>query len=327
MKKIIISPSGNLYGSENVLFDYLNYSNIEFETVYVPRNSQFHSKLKKAQFRTKPYQNLLFLYFELFLRLLTEKIDTVYCNEGGHIRYIELLASTFQRINFVIHIRINEDVNRAKSKRKNIKFISISRTIFDGINIGNLIYDGYNFELMNSWNVLVEKVIKVGIVGRITLTKGIGFFTQEFIDNCGSLIEFHFYGDIDNDFKQSKLFEELISRQNISFHGFFPNKDLIYKNVDVILHLNENEPLGRIFFESIDFGVPFIGVNSGGIGEIASIIDYPYVYNQMNISLVLYGLSNNRWSFDLEQLQYARENAIKHFSINNYSKEIDKLLS
>jgi hypothetical protein len=31
--------------------------------------------------------------------------------------------------------------------------------------------------------------------------------------------------------------------------------------------------LGRITFEALDFGIPFIGFDSGGIGEIAKILD------------------------------------------------------
>jgi hypothetical protein len=49
MKKIIIiSPSGNLYGSEQVLFDYLVHTS-KFSYTFVPKNSIFASTLKKKK--------------------------------------------------------------------------------------------------------------------------------------------------------------------------------------------------------------------------------------------------------------------------------------
>ena len=34
-----------------------------------------------------------------------------------------------------------------------------------------------------------------------------------------------------------------------------------------------SEPLGRIFFEAMDMNIPFVGFNTGGIGELASMTD------------------------------------------------------
>ena len=34
--------------------------------------------------------------------------------------------------------------------------------------------------------------------------------------------------------------------------GFEKDKNQIYSSVDILLHVNKNEPLGRIFFESLE---------------------------------------------------------------------------
>lgn len=45
---ITISPSGNLYGSENVFFDYLCTTELN-HIVFVPKNSSFEQKLKSQK--------------------------------------------------------------------------------------------------------------------------------------------------------------------------------------------------------------------------------------------------------------------------------------
>lgn len=41
------------------------------------------------------------------------------------------------------------------------------------------------------------------------------------------------------------------------------------KKLDMLLHFNKVEALGRIFLEAVDYGIPLIGFNEGGIGEVS----------------------------------------------------------
>ena len=68
---------------------------------------------------------------------------------------------------------------------------------------------------------------------------------------------------------------------NCKFHGFVNDKKQIYQSIDILLHFNKVEPLGRIVMEALDFGIPFFGFNTGGIGELAQqfgITDYMIPY-------------------------------------------------
>lgn len=44
------------------------------------------------------------------------------------------------------------------------------------------------------------------------------------------------------------------------------------KGIDMLLHFNKVEALGRIYFEAIEHGIPLVGFNAGGINELASIM-------------------------------------------------------
>lgn len=325
--RIIVSPSGKLYGSENVLFDYLNHSSISFDFIFVPKNSPFKKKLEDNNFTTNGFGNVKELYFLVFLKLLTNKIKHFYCNEAGHVRYIVVLARLFPKVNFVVHVRILEDSKRISISLKNLQFVAISQTIQKALHgSSRLIYDGFHFKESKFFKPAPLGNCKIGIVGRITSSKGIDLFTQKFLQNCGSKIELHFYGDIDKEYEKSVIFQNLIALKNIHIHGFISDKNQIYSSIDILLHVNEFEPLGRIFFESLDFGIPFIGINKGGIAEIANQINYPYVFEKDQFAELLSSLTKQEFSFDFLILENSRKLVLEVFSIEKYTNQIDRIL-
>jgi len=325
--RILISPSGKLYGSENVLFDYLKHSSVKFDIIYVPKNSPFKKKLEDNNFIINDFVNVKVLYFLVFFRLLLNKIKFIYCNEAGHIRYIVLLAKLFSKVNFVVHIRILEDTNSINISLKNLQFIAISQTIQKSLNLSSwLIYDGFHFSESRLFQPLPYGNCKIGIIGRITSSKGIDLFTQEFLQKCGSKIELHFYGDVDKEYEKSYNFQNLISLKNVHLHGFINDKHQMYSSIDILLHVNEYEPLGRIFFESFDFGIPFIGIKKGGIAEIANQINYPYVFAKEDLADLLRSFSKQEMTFDYHKLEISRKLALEYFSIQKYTNQIDRIL-
>ena len=325
--RIIISPSGKLYGSENVLFDYIKHSKLKFDLIFVPQSSPFQIRLEQNNFFTKGFKNEKWLYVKLLFILLTSKVKSVYCNEAGHIRYIYLLALFFPRVKFVVHVRILEDTPRIKRSKKNINFVAISDTIQNGMKSSNhLIYDGYHFSELKNWHLPSSTTLRVGIVGRITASKGISLFTEAFFQNCGTHIEFQFFGDIDSSHENTKIIKSLVNQKNVCFNGFINDKNKIYSSIDVLLHVNEHEPLGRIFFESLDFGIPFIGINKGGIAEIANKINYPYVFDKDELAAMLNSLSRQEWTFDVAKIDNSRNDALGVFSISIYADQMDRKL-
>jgi glycosyltransferase involved in cell wall biosynthesis len=280
---ILISPSGKLYGSEQVLIDYLYYTRLKF-SVFVSGNGLLYNELKRKfeKLDISVFENVRSLYFRIFFLCLTKKVTAVYVNEAGHSKYIFLLARFFKKVKFVIHVRLIEDTSLGRSPRSirtnNITVFSVSRFISAKIPVKNTqLYDPYPFEKDETLiRTRRPEVLVVGIIGRLSVSKGIDTIIQLLelvsINNLTDKINFQFYGYITDDvdsFRSSKL----KAFGNAGLNGFESEKEKIYNSIDCVLHASPVEPLGRIFLEAIDFNKPFIGIDNGGIGEIGSLLN------------------------------------------------------
>jgi len=234
----------------------------------------------------KEFFNIKWLYFVILLRIMLGRIKSLYINEGGHVRYIKILARLFSKVRFYLHIRIIEDTRRERlqTSLSNVHIFAVSqfiaKAIIDRIHDINIIYDPY--KLINgiaspSFSVTKSDNINIGVVGRVTPSKGL----KEIVSFCNYLeslkmsnFTMHFFGDIELARDEVQYFYQSKNKYHylaLKFHGFIESKDKIYNRIDVLVHFNRNEPLGRVFFEALDFGIPVIGFDSGGIGEIAQI--------------------------------------------------------
>lgn len=298
MKRIaIISPSGKFYGSEQVLFDFLSTTQHKFD-VYVPEGV-FYKKIKEQGIHTpRLFLSVKKLYICLAMKLLIGKLDGIYINEGGHIKYLNLLASLFPNKSFYVHIRLLEDCSATRLGKmyKNVSYISISDYITQEVkqNTGIQCYTMYDIYKPSSGIAGINEfriendIVRLGIVGRVTTTKGL-YDILRFCNYCENNLtkvhlEFHFFGDIDNHIPEVKDFVvkvETYKNINCVFHGFVNDKQQIYQSIDVLLHFNRVESLGRIVMEALDFGIPFFGFSAGGIGELAQqfgVTDYMTPY-------------------------------------------------
>ncbi len=332
MKSIIISPSGNLYGSEQVLIDYLEITTLNHK-VYLPANSLLEQFFKYKNFAFKKFFNLNFLYISVIIDLFFHGYKFVYINEAGHSKYISFLAKLFKRKKFIVHVRLLEDCDKHRypfGHLSNIQFITVSDYISNKFPFQSLVlHDGYHFSNMLPWKYRSDSRIKIGIIGRITKTKGFEVFKSLFTTISHLNIEIHFYGELSSDLNLVKHFQCLPNFEKIKFHGFVSSKDHIYSNTDIVLHLNNQEALGRIFFEALDYGIPFIGFRSGGIGEIANTINYPLLVADESINFnqhvldTLISLSNQSYT-NFAGIEIARQNAIRYFSTLNYTRILDQ---
>ena len=298
MKRIaIVSPSGKFYGSEQVLFDFLSTAQHKYD-VYVPEGD-FYKKIKEQEIHIPHlFSSVKKLYVYLAMKLLSGKLDGIYINEGGHIKFLNLLASLFPNNSFYVHIRLLEDCSAARlgKMRKNISYISISDYITQEVkqNTGIQCYTMYDIYKpspgvagINEFRIESDTV-RLGIVGRVTTTKGL-YDISRFCNYCENNptklhLEFNFFGGIDNHIPEVKDFVakvETYKNINCKFHGFVNDKKQIYQSIDVLLHFNRVEALGRIVMEALDFGIPFFSFKAGGIGELAQqvgVIDYMIPY-------------------------------------------------
>lgn len=342
---ITISPSGNLYGSENVLFDYLCTTELN-HIVFVPKNSQFEKKLKSQKWnhRIKSFnpRRLEFLYTYLFIFLLFKKIKAVYLNEGGHINWIINLAKLLKKTNFVIHIRIIEDIPRIpNSLPSNIKIVTISKFMIDRFDKNlspNLIYDSFNFGQPKKYFSL-KKPITIGIIGRISINKGIQEIYQIICaiknsnDSLKQEIRFVFFGSESSDNETQKLITNLKSFDTSFCHfaGFVDNSR-IYEQIDIVLHLAKKEPLGRIFFEAMNYEIPLIGFKNGGIGELGKItnleenlIDIDNL-NWVDFAINIIQNQISHYDISINQIKKSKKDFAFLFDQNRYNSELNNAI-
>lgn len=337
---IIVSPSGNLYGSEQVLIDYLQTSK-QSNSVYVPKKSLLLKKLKSLnQHKISEYNvnGLKFLYINILFQLSLNKSHKLYINEGGHIRYVKLLAKILKHKKIFVHIRILEDAkkNRLGNLPSNIKLITVSNFMLHNLRSYKcfMIYDPYPFADKEINLSIQSDKFSIGIVGRITKTKGY-YLIEKFIKKINSTyksqrLNFIFFGNVSDDVKNS--FEKLRAKyHNVIYNGFIAEKDAIYNNLDILLHFNSNESLGRIILESIDYNKPFICSAEGGTGEIAKLVGLEELtinfYNinwQEELVYKIEGLINN-YKFYASKVREAKLKARNIFSINNYVSKLESI--
>ncbi len=288
LKNIVISPSGNFYGSEQVLYDFLKTNEVSYK-VFAPRNSIFFEILTDISNKhsLNHFSSVYDLYLRILINLIFKNTKSVYLNEGAHIKWIFLLAKLFKNVNFVVHLRIVEDINRIPNRlTKNIKIVTISKFMFSQIDKKHtsfLVYDPYTFTDNEIDFFNKDLPFRIGIIGRISINKGILEISKlvraiaKSNHPLAKCIVIKFYGTENKD----KVTHEITSELKLNykdlchFVGFVETIE-IYKNVDMVLHLARHEPLGRIFFEALDVGLPFLGFKSGGIGELGKIAKLEY---------------------------------------------------
>jgi glycosyltransferase involved in cell wall biosynthesis len=337
---IFISPSGNFYGSEQVLFDYIKNTHLHFH-LFLPKNSLFESKLNEIDnknFIKKGFTNIKRLYLEIFIKLLFSKFKSVYLNEAGHIKYINLLAKFFPKVNFVVHIRLVEDTNllRINKSLPNLRFVTISKYIHDLLPVkSELLYDPYPFEDTIQKNPIQNGKIKIGVIGRLSIGKGLDKLIQlaSELQNDRSFedFEFYLYGDPIYSNESNFFLEKILSFKMLIPMGFEPKKNKMYQNINAVMHLCETEPLGRIFLEAINYELPLIGFNSGGIGEIARITNSTDLLVALNDNWIV------EWKEKLLKLKkdfkenskintVQKAKAMEVFSLANYVSALDQII-
>lgn len=340
-KTIIVSPSGNFYGSEQVLFDFLTETKMKY-SVFVPAQGRLIQKLlSQKKHKILAFQSVKRLYLEIFFLLLSGKVKVVYCNEGGHIRYIRLLATIFKKARFINHIRIAEDTqaSRISALPGNVTLVSISLFITEMLNkvkakFIKTIYDPYISQNTNKQiKIPMGKDIRVGIIGRVTSTKGL----DEMISFCDFLeqngidgISIYLSGDVEAHNTSVSMFVEKSKRYNhvkVLFRGFIEDKHELYSPIDIVVHFSKIEPLGRIFFEALDFGVPIIGFNRGGIGEIARMlfIEDCMINEELSWQQNLYEKVRHIRE-TIPKYQIAKDNYLRLFSASRYCKSLEDVI-
>jgi glycosyltransferase involved in cell wall biosynthesis len=329
---IVISPSGQLYGSENVLFDFLIGSKRHYK-IFAPQNSQFLKKLKENNFKVSGFKDLKILYFKILLSLIFKNKNLI-LNEAGHIRYLKIIAKLFPKRRFVVIIRLIDDCNsNFKILPVNIILISVSNFIKENLKSNRPVYvilDPFILSESNSKKKIREQ-ISIGIIGRISESKGLNYFF-DFVKTLSTEqkknYRFLFFGtyDLQSDWFQKfilKMDQELLI--NYKLMGFEKSQGLLYGSIDVVLHFNKQEALGRILFEAINHDLPFLCFRQGGTGELAiklGLIELTFE-SVDDITYKLQKLKNEGAEINFYEV---KELIKSDFSSEKYAREIEQYL-
>lgn len=339
-KTILISPSGKLYGSEQVLLEYLKKSKTK-KIVYIPGNSPLQKYLNSKSFVHKTFKSLTFLYFKIFIMLLMGR-QKMFINEAGHIRYVKVLASILPHKRFFVFVRLLEDCNfnRIKNTPANVSFIAVSNFLKQQLPEkipATVIHDPYTLENKCIEPKKKNTTFSIGIIGRITPTKGLNELPpilKHLSNKVNEEVDVYFWGSYNKSDNWTKEFiKEVNQIPNIRphFKGFQKDKSLIFEHFDILLHLSKVEALGRVIFESIDYNTPFLAFDNGGSAELAKKLKLnnlliPEEGNWSEaFSEKLFDIKNNNSKY-LEQLQESKKIIREHFSAKAYADKVDSLL-
>lgn len=339
-KTIIISPSGNFYGSEQVLFNFLSHTTQSYK-IYVPRDSIFYRKLQIFnQHGVIGFGDIRWLYFKLFCQLFLGSYKSLYINEGGHVKYAKLIARILRPITVVLHIRLLEDckANRLGQLPPNMVLVSVSDYISTHLKsyAHHKIYDPLDtLPIIGHAKSRNSQNFCIGIIGRVSGSKGLTYYNKffEFISSNPFQfpLEFQFFGDIMKKDPAGKSFHEIYKNHKdfpVVFKGFESNQENLYSHLDLVLHLNPNEPLGRIGLESWARGIPFVCFNSGGSGEINQRLEMDsYSVDliegwQESLKVKIENIMEGTKSEDLEK---ARAGVSNFFSVSRYVIDLEQL--
>jgi glycosyltransferase involved in cell wall biosynthesis len=251
----------------------------------------------------------------------------------------------FPAIQFAIHVRIIEDTTAerwqfVKGKLpNNIKIVTISNYLSQLIPFQNFIIpDPFIFNDHRISGVYDKsQPFQIGIIGRVALSKGIGllsYLMEELAkQQLTEKFKIHLFGEISEDLPEEiKVF--LHNNNAIVLHGYVKNNSAIYNGLHAILHLSETEPLGRVFFEAVDQGLPFIGINAGGIGETSKkfncteLVIEPDEKRLMAIKLVeKLTMYRNNYKRYIDLISRVRMEMSKQMSIADYCARLDNIIN
>lgn len=340
---IAISPSGNYYGSEQTLLTYLQNSQLCF-CVFLPIkvDEKYLRQIKSIEFiRIGYFSSPTLLYMRVALRLLKnsfgQRATSVYVNEAGHVRYVKLLSQLFRGVNFIVHVRLLEDVrNRQWSvkARSNLKILATSKFIQQELKslgvLTRVLSSPFRSELLpyRSKRLNCRKLI---VVSRLSEAKGIGYYERlaNYFEKRKCRVEIHHYGTSDTE-ATSRIIR-LQSLEYVSWisHGFEEDKKKIFSD-GIVLHLNPTEPLGVVLLECLNHSLPFLAFNEGGTGEIG---------RNLNVAAFLFSSRGNYWmeyihriliessefSWSVE-VQAARKQLTEKYGPIRYAKELDEIV-
>jgi glycosyltransferase involved in cell wall biosynthesis len=301
-RALIIEPAGNLWGSEQILLEFITrMPNIQV-AVCCPPKVPLIAELEKLSVRVFPYF-IYALHEKSKLKRFWASVgvmracyqfrpDVIFLNQGGCYQ-VTLLASVLFDLPIVAHIQIYEDVTyfceRHPSPRRLRGLVCISSSIaqeFRGCHRlsavpQHLLYHSYVSRADQSLQSKVDN--RVACVGRVVPVKGQDLLIRaikRLVDD-GEKIDCVMVGDGPGHFVRElkQVAGTGAAASHIHWLGYRADVVSVLANCVVVACPSHREPLGRVIFEAWDAGaVPVACEKSGGAAEIIAAADGGILY-------------------------------------------------
>lgn len=298
-----------------------------------PQIAKFKREVLRAFSKEILAKNLYKNEFKFALSLLKSvKTDIIYLNNhfSTNLAYID--AANALGIKVVQHLRKNAEV-------ENFKVEILKKLKFTPISVSNSTYEFYDNQLKIEKNVVYDPVIFNSNFKDNSSKDSINLImSANFLELKGHELVFDALLGLKRDdikltlagggkFKeraQEKL-NRLEKEGKVTNLGFVKNMDEIYSQNDYLLGFSSTEGMPRVVLEALGYGLGVIFSDIAAIREI-----YEISSNKENFHIL------NRDSAELlrclenlkKPIQKAPdEEIIKRFSMDNYIRDIDKILS
>ncbi len=163
-----------------------------------------------------------------------------------------------------------------------IKFVAISNhqkniLISNGIPAEKIvvIHNGVEKIKIDKKNTFDKKLVKISIVGYIDSKKNqlLALNSLNFIKHSNVQINIYGIAFTKSNKQYKKKLDEFIEKEGLSkmvnYKGYEANKNLIYKETDILLSTSLAEGFGRTVAEAMSIGIPCIGLKeSGGLYDV-----------------------------------------------------------
>lgn len=214
--------------------------------------------------------------------------DLIYSNTSAENLGIKIAKKN--GIKHISHIRefmdLDHDATYIFGRKRKKKYINqsdgviyVSNSVANYVNMGEplkewqrVIYNGVDTVDWEYSDKSIPEELNLGVVGIFDPEKGqdVAIGMMPSILMCYPKAKLHVWGDKEGKYKKRlySMVNQMELEENVIFHGFEKNPNIIYKDMDILMMCSRSEGFGRVTVEAMQRAIPVLGYKSGGTSEL-----------------------------------------------------------
>lgn len=214
--------------------------------------------------------------------------DLIYSNTSAENLGIKIAKKN--GIKHISHIRefmdLDHDARFVYGRKKKKDYINqsdgviyVSNSVANHVNMGEplkewqrVIYNGVDTVDWEYSDKSIPEELNLGVVGIFDPEKGqdVAIRMMPSILMCYPKAKLHVWGDKEGKYKKRlySMVNQMELEENVIFHGFEKNPNIIYKDMDILMMCSRSEGFGRVTVEAMQRAIPVLGYKSGGTSEL-----------------------------------------------------------